>query len=429
MIDSKNDIAWQKIFEKLKISERILKEGPIEISSTIINEFREARLMTKFDHKSQLPKLFAENKLSILPTSRGDYVIGTFDTFCKFNPSDDIEVTSIEFPSFLESLDYRDITSESTAINCAFVSKILNDFTEEDNLLPTVSGRMSSSSFSFNINSSKGLFKVNVNKSQIEIDGGYEGDNSLTLIEAKNYISDDFLIRQIYYPFKLWSGKIQKKVRSVFLTYSNGVFHLREYAFTNENHYNSLILIKHKKYVVQEGSFNIEVLSQILYLTNKVKEPEIPFPQADSFERVINLCELIKQKEFISKEDITQNYDFDSRQTDYYSNAGRYLGLIYTRRDTLTGQIGCFLTKEAEKIFNMGLKERQKEFVKLIVSHSVFKQTLKLHLENGEMPSKEAIIEIMKRSNLYKINSNETYFRRSSTITGWINWIISQIEE
>ena len=428
MSKSKNDLAWEKIFEKHKILDKILKDGHIEITATKINEFREARLMTKFDHKSQLPKLFADNKLSILPTSRGGYVIGEFETFCDFN-TDEIEVSPIEFPTFLESLDYRDITSEATAINCAFVSKILHNFTEEENLLPTVSGRMSSSSFNFGINSPKGLFNVIVGNSQVEIDGGYEGDNSLNLIEAKNYISDDFLVRQLYYPFKLWSGKIQKQVRPIFLTYSNGVFHLREYAFSNVNHYNSLVLVRHRKYVVQEGSFNLEALAQIIDTTKAVKEPEIPFPQADSFERVINLCELLKQKEFISKEDITQNYDFDGRQTDYYTNAGKYLGLIEIGRDPLTGQTGCFLTTKGKQVFNLNLIDRQKEFVKLIVSHKAFKETLKLYLDNGEMPNKETIVEIMKRSKLYNVGSDTTYFRRASTIIGWTNWIINQTEE
>lgn len=428
MSKSKNDLAWEKIFEKHKILDKILKDGHIEITATKINEFREARLMTKFDHKSQLPKLFADNKLSILPTSRGGYVIGEFETFCDFN-TDEIEVSPIEFPTFLESLDYRDITSEATAINCAFVSKILHNFTEEENLLPTVSGRMSSSSFNFGINSPKGLFNVIVGNSQVEIDGGYEGDNSLNLIEAKNYISDDFLVRQLYYPFKLWSGKIQKQVRPIFLTYSNGVFHLREYAFSNVNHYNSLVLVRHRKYVVQEGSFNLEALAQIIDTTKAVKEPEIPFPQADSFERVINLCELLKQKEFISKEDITQNYDFDGRQTDYYSNAGKYLGLIDIGRDPLTGQTGCFLTTKGKQVFNLNLIDRQKEFVRLIVSHKAFKETLKLYLDNGEMPEKGIIVEIMKRCKLYNISSDSTYFRRASTIIGWTNWIINQTEE
>ena len=103
MSKSKNDIAWEKIFEKYKILERISKDGNVDITASKINEFREARLMTKFDHKSQLPKLFAENNLSILPTSRGGYVIGQFETFFDFY-TDEIEVTPIEFPTFLESL-------------------------------------------------------------------------------------------------------------------------------------------------------------------------------------------------------------------------------------------------------------------------------------------------------------------------------------
>src|SRR5690606_37028402 len=103
--------------------------------------------------------------------------------------------------------------------------------------------------------------------------------------------------------------------------------------------------------------------------TKTVKEPEIPFPQADNFERVINLCELLKQKEFITKEEITQNYDFDARQTDYYSNAGKYLGLIQTGRDPLSGHIGCYLTKKGKQVFNTNLIDRQKEFAKIIISH------------------------------------------------------------
>ena len=298
---SKNDLAWKQLFDKHKILEKISTSGHLILTSSEINVFREARLMTKFDHKSQLPKLFSDNNLSILPTSRGGYVIGTFDAFFDFNKEDDIPIEKIEFPSYLESLNHRDITSEATAINCAFVSKILQNFTGEQNLLPTVSGRMSSSSFDFKINDSQGLFNVSVGNSQIEIDGGYEGDNSLNLIEAKNYISDDFLVRQLYYPYKLWSNKISKQVRPIFLTYTNGIFHLREYKFENPDHYNSLKLINQKKYTVEDSSFNNETIDEVLRSIQIIKEPEIPFPQADNFERIINLCELLKEKGLLLK--------------------------------------------------------------------------------------------------------------------------------
>lgn len=262
--------------------------------------------------------------------------------------------------------------------------------------------------------------------SQIEIDGGYEGDNSLSLIEAKNYISDDFLIRQLYYPYRLWNNKINKQVRPIFFTYSNGIFHLREYEFADPELYNSIRLIKHKKYTIQEGTINIETIQNILNDIQFVKEPKSPFPQADSFERVINLCELLKQKGFISKDDITLNYDFDHRQTDYYSNAGKYLGLIEFAREN--NQIGCILTKAGLHIFSLPLGERQLEFVKLILSHEVFQNTLKSYFDKGNIPAKNEVIEIMKKSRLYNIDSEQTYKRRASTIISWTNWILGLIE-
>lgn len=425
MSKSKNDIAWETIFEEYRILDRLAKNDRVSISSMEINEFREARFMTKFDHRSQLPELFVEHKLSILPTSRGTYEIGAFETFCDFN-KEDVEIVPVNFPTFLESIDYKDITSESIAINCAFISKILHDFTGEENLFPTVSGRMSSSSFDFAINSKQKTFRINVENSQIEIDGGFEGDNSLNLIEAKNYISDDFLIRQLYYPYRLWSDKIVKRVRPIFLTYSNGIFDLREYEFTNPELYNSIRLLQHKKYALQERGINIENIQNILDNVQVTKEPELPFPQADSFERVINLCELLKQKGFISKEDITHNYDFDHRQTDYYSNAAKYLGLIEGRCENQ--QIGCTLTQDGIRIFNLPIVERQLEFVRLILSRAAFKNTLKLYFDKGDVPTKDEVIEIMKDARLYNIDSEQTYRRRASTVISWINWILELIE-
>jgi len=428
---TKNDAKWELIFDDFNIIKIIEIQGCFIITSAQINKYREARLMTKFDHQAQRPELFIKYNLSILPISRGSYIIGNFDIFHNLN-DDDVEITKITFPSSIESINHKEITSEATAINCAYVSKILQDFTGENNLQPTVSGRMSSKSFDFIINSNDNQLSINVENSQIEIDGGYEGDNSLSLIEAKNYISDDFIIRQLFYPYQLWNNKISKKVRPIFLTYSNGFFDLREYEFTNPKHYNSLRLIKHKKYLLQDETvneivLNVEFIETILNSTLIIDDPKLPFPQANSMERIINLCELLYDNEFISKENITQNYDFNSRQTDYYLNAGKYLGLICDeKRD---GDLGGILTEKGKNIFELSIKERQIEFIKAILSHKVYNEVLKKYFENGEMPTKKGIVEIMKVSNLYNINSDITFLRRSSTILSWINWITKQIEE
>ena len=184
--------------------------------------------------------------------------------------------------------------------------------------------------------------------------------------------------------------------------------------------------MQHKKYAVQEGTINIENIQNILDNTQVIEEPELPFPQADNFERVINLCELLKQRGFISKDNITYNYDFDHRQTDYYSNAAKYLGLIKVVRENQ--QIGCTLTQNGFRIFNLPIVDRQLEFVKLILVHAAFRNTLKLYFDNGNVPTKDEVVEIMKNARLHNIDSDQTYKRRASTIISWINWILGLIE-
>lgn len=73
--ETRNDAAWHLLFEKYDILHHIEQEGCFQISATQIKEFREPRLMAKFDHIINLPKLFKQNKLSILPITRGDYII------------------------------------------------------------------------------------------------------------------------------------------------------------------------------------------------------------------------------------------------------------------------------------------------------------------------------------------------------------------
>lgn len=426
MSKGKNDIAWEILFNKYNIISEINEKGKFEITAKQINEVREARLMTKFDHKVNLPKIFADNKLSILPITRGSYIISKFEAYSKFEDTNS-EIVRVQFPDYIESIDYENISSEAMAINCAYVSGIIHDFIEDEGLVPTVNGRMSSDLFSFNIKSNNGDMNVEVKNSQIEIDGGYEGLKTLSLIEAKNSISDDFIIRQLYYPYRLWSNKVDKKVKPIFMVYSNGIYNLYEYEFKDKENYNSLVLVKQKNYTIENIDIEIKDIIDVLENTKIVDEPKIPFPQANNFNRVINLCELLYKNE-MTKEEITVNYDFDPRQTNYYTDAGRYLGLIDKGHDE-DGNILFQLSARGHHIMGLEYKERQLALVTQILMHKVFNETLKLHLQCGEMPDKQTIIQIMKNSSLYHVEADSTYLRRSSTVIGWINWILGIVEE
>ena len=421
----KNDKAWEHLFEKYDILEKIKKNGQFIISANTIKEFREPRLMTKFDHKINLPEIFEKNSLAILPITRGDYIISSFSAYKEFeNISTDIQRVSI--PTHLQSLIPKFLLSESIALNCANACGILKDFLEDDEITPTVNGRMSSGSFKFEITTMMGNLPLSVNNSQIEIDAAYEGINYLSLFEAKKDLSDDFLIRQLYYPFRTWSSRVTKPIKTVFLIFSNGIFYLYQYQFNDINNYNSLQLVKQKNYTISQ-IISLQDIEDIIKSTPVEPEPEIAFPQANSMLRIINLMELLMEKA-LSKQDITSKYAFDERQTNYYTDAGRYLGLINKARDQ-SGKIVFNLTNLGVHIMGLEFRERQLAIVRQILKHKAFNETLKVHLQCGEMPDGQTVIKIMKESNLYKVESHSTFLRRSSTIMRWVEWILSIIEE
>jgi hypothetical protein len=290
---NKNDLEWAKLFKEHNILEKIARNGSFEITAQQINKYRESRLMTKFDHYVNLPDLFLDNDLSILPITRGSYLIGQFKAYHTISYNNKIKNKIVPFPGNIESIDFANIYSESAALNCAFATGILKDFAGED-LIPTVSGRMSTSIFDFFINGNSQNFKVTVKNSQCEIDGGYESDNLLLLIEAKNYTVTDFLVRQLFYPYRLWQGKITKKVIPVFLTFSNDIFSFFRFEFEDVNKYNSITLIEQSNYIITSETITVKSIQQVLQEVKIIPDdPDIPFPQADSFDRVVDLLCLL----------------------------------------------------------------------------------------------------------------------------------------
>lgn len=115
MAKSKNEQCWEKIFDKYKVLDEVERRVSFEINSDEINEFRESRLMTKFDYRKNLPDIFRKNGLSILPITRGRYLISRFDAYHSFENVSS-EIVSWSFPDNIESIDYRNITSEPIAL-------------------------------------------------------------------------------------------------------------------------------------------------------------------------------------------------------------------------------------------------------------------------------------------------------------------------
>ncbi len=421
---SKNDIAWETLFERYHILDTINKQGYFEIEAATINQERESRLMAKFDHSVNLPQIFKEHHLSILPISRSKYVIGQFESYSKVEYQD-LEPVPIDFPPSIESIDYTHLYSEASAIICAYNTEIIESLIPGEQPKLTIFGRMSSSHFDFKINN---LFKdipysISVNNAQCEIDAGFESDNYLILIEAKNYKVDDFLVRQLYYPYRLWSNKINKKVVPVLMTYSNDIFSFFIYDFKDNLDYNSIQLIEQQDYIIAPERIEESDVSNIYSNLQLVPETQVPFPQANDFNKVIELLTLLANKD-LTKDEITENYQFDKRQTNYYTDAGRYLGLI-DKSKVNKNEITFCLTEEGKSILGKRHKLKYLFLIQKILEHEPFYKAFELTLSMGDIPSKEQICQAIAkvRSDL----NSTTIGRRSSTVKRWIEWIWNQI--
>lgn len=426
MSDSKNDLAWTRIFEDLPIIQDIEQNGFFNITSEQINCYREARLMTKFDVQRQLPKPFVQNNLAILPITRGSYIIGKFNIFEEIkNNSTLVSYGADRLPDHIKAIDIENISSETTALLCANVCGILNSFFDEEQITHVIGGRMGSGSFDFQVSNTK----ISVSKSQIEIDGGFESEHFIYLVEVKNLIHEDFLIRQIYYPYRTWTKKLEdkqinKSVRNIFLTYSDGTFYLREYNFERIEDPNSIKLVKEEKYSIVKDSLSLEKLQEITSNIKIIEDPDLSFPQSDDLDKVINLCELLFQREEgMSKKDISEEFGFVIRQAGYYGASARYLDLVSYENQKYS------LNKNGERIFGLPLIQRQFELVSLILSHEPFNIVMKDHLQQSERPAIDRIKYLVKDCKLYRVGKDKTTFgRRCSTIISWIDWIFDRVD-
>lgn len=423
---SKNDFAWSELFAAYPVLETIRQTGRYEMDAATINRFREARLMAKFDHYINLPSLFRQHQLAILPISRSKYVIGRFDAYAPVTYDPTVKPVVFGPPSGIESLRHNELYSESLALHYAYLSGMIDDLVGEKTYL-TVSGRMSSRQFSFHINDrvTGEPRPITVENSQCEIDGGYESANHLILIEAKNYSVDDFLIRQLYFPYRLWSGKLTKPVLPVFMTYSNDIFSFFVYQFTDPTDYNSLRIVKQKQYVVAPETIQFQDLVDVYHATPVTPEPEVPFPQADTFTRVIDLLGLLYETD-LSRDAITENYQFDLRQTAYYTSAAIYLGLAERFIHPETKEVSYRLTETGRSVMHQDFKHKYLSLVRALFTHEVFHTVFARVMESSQVISKAEICNIMRNCQLYHLDPmSNTIERRAQTVLKWLEWVIS----
>ena len=417
------DEVWEALFNQYNILQQINQHGVYKITSGVINKHHQARLMAKFDCSNDLPDIFKQEDLSIQPNSRGGYIIGRFKSYYKLPKQHNRKIERRHFPNFLKTISPDPENSEAINILCAYHGGLFSEVMGENAIL-TIMGRMGTTAFNYHIDQTGGApYPISVQKAQCEIDGGFEGGTTLALVEAKNKITDDFLIRQLYYPYRLWQGKTTKPIVSIFMTHFEGVFSFYKFKFNNPQLYNSLAL--KGSYHFQFGTIGItrNDLAQIFNTTIILPEPiGISFPQANSIERLIDLLRQFKSKGgSLDTNEITDLQGFSKRQANYYADAGCYLGLIGKPQPTIYQ-----LSQVGQKMLAMGQRRRYLELVRLTLRYSVFYDAFQIYLNNGTLPDKNTVANLIQ--GVDRSLSNYTCKRRASTVLSWLGWVLELLD-
>ena len=252
--------AWNKIFRDYKIDNHDFDKGPFELTADQIKIScqaftatgdKEPRILCKQDTRSDRPNVFVNNGLFILPKKNGSYYILKGEGY--------VDVPDITTPiqDYMSKLDFELESSmvgdsEMQFLDFAYANSLIRTFMDDPSLVLTIRGRKYTPQFSFHV----GTNSLNTESVQTEVDAGYEGKNSIVLIEAKNFSATDVIIRQLYYPFRQWSENTTKKVYPVFfekrVINNENIFYIWQFEFTDVEDYNSIRLVKSGRYRINK---------------------------------------------------------------------------------------------------------------------------------------------------------------------------------
>lgn len=406
-----NKSAWEKIFRELDILGRVGRDGHFDITAPQIKRFgdlREPRLMTKVDFREHLPGIMADNNLSILAIGNGSYRIARTDPFIDVAETPPSRITTITFPSELLTLTPTSISSESNALDIAFISGILDQVFQEKTVL-TIRGRFRATiPFDFRLN------RVNypVNGVQIEVDGGYEGEGSINLVEAKIGSRNNINVRQLLYPELYWRKRVGagKRIRTFIFYYQEPFFrfipfvvdgarmfadHSRELAFTFRE---------------QEDRFDLYSIEA--RERDDLVNLDAPFPQADKFGKVLAMLTAIDSQGPAAKKELTLDFDIVDRQIDYYYATLKFMGLADSDRENI------WLTERGSEIAGLPHRGRLQEMARIVFSEPIFNRALR----HGVDAVDEALFS------RWGVGGS-TVARRKKTVRSWIEYFRGALVE
>ena len=350
----RND-SWLNIFNKYNLLAQVNRDSYVDISADQIKavDGKEPRIMAKVDCREMLPPVMRDNKLSILAIRNGLYRIARTDPFIDIEENVTTKIIEILPPAHRLCIDPFDITRESAILDLSAIAGILTQlFGEAGDLV--IRGRLYG-----DINFSLGNINYQVEGVQIEVDGGYETNDSINLIEAKNSYRSNISIRQLLYPHLHWQALIKgkKHVNSFILYHQGELLRYIPYVYDKDKGYVDHSNEKVFRFRRRTKDFSLYTIS-----ANSIPvSASIPFPQADKFEKIDYIIMNLAEQGSLSKAQIKTLFNMVSRQIDYYTNVLRWMGLAELSDDGIVN-----LTARGERISKLSFHNRLKSMAQII---------------------------------------------------------------
>lgn len=396
-----NHDGWDEIFSALKIVERVDVKGYFDITADQIKMIsgREPRLMAKIDFREHIPPVMHKQDMAILAIANGTYRIGRFDPFIDIEPVSIATPSSFAFPGNIITLNPQKLAHESAALDAALVSGILHEVFGEDVAL-TIRGRSRSPDFVFPLNG----IDFPISGVQIEVDGGYEGATTINLVEAKVGPRDNLSVRQLIYPQLAWESNIGKRktVKTFICFYQEPILRFIPVVYAK-----GICKADHSN----ELAFILEPIAKLNLSAIKANPNApfpllgVPFPQADNFDTVLAMFNIVVNEEEISKELLLLEFDLTMRQITYYSDVLKWMGLVDIKQAIVS------ITPEGRAIAALSHAEKMKQLADIIFSEPIFNHVLR-------KPGQEVPTRLYERWGM----TGTTPARRMSTVRAWVNY-------
>lgn len=407
---------WSEVVDTLKID----LGKPINfVSAAEVGEIagRDPRHMSKIDEEKNLPRVFTDAHVFILPVSNETWAIVRGKGYHVPETSEYLQSYSSRMPFLPATL--RAGLSEAQRIDYALCSGLVSHIVGEATLWPGFRSRKFSPQFSFRVD---GLPPLTASGVQVDFDACYESQKSMVHIEAKTgkVPPSSFNIRQLYYPYRCLREWVPEKATREFLFFYNSredSYNFWEYHFTDHENYESIELVNTHSFRILLPERPERLDEQHIPTSPRASIPN----QADSISK-IEAFPFYVSEGYSDRDSLAEVFGFRPRQSDYYGLAAESLGLVELK-DARYG-----LTDLGMRFVKMNDAEREESLCRRILTVPLMHRVAWM-VKSGEtvtFPELQQMVqeELDRHSRRAKRErSHSMGKRRAQTAVAWFRWL------